>query len=284
MQVGLLGDLRPPRVDDDELRARPARAVDDRHDVEVRPRHVAAPGDDQLRVLRLLGADAGRRTERPDPRLGPDAAAEGPAIEQAGAELVEEPEVHRPAGQEPVRPGVVQRQDRLRAVGGDDGGESLVDDVERLGPRDALEAPLPLGAHPAQRRPETSLAVDEPGIRLRNLRAEDAGRVGIRARAPDRDDPLVLHRDGEAARVGTIEGADARVLGFHGLSPVIPVYTARAPGERAIDRQADEPFIETARVPAAASPCSARGSRCPPRSGAGPPSSSSHPGRRPSAP
>src|SRR5262249_49367868 len=83
---------------------------------------------------------------------------------------------------------------------------------------------LPPGARPAQRRLETSLAVHETRIRLRNLRAEDASRIGIRARAPDRDDPLVLHRDGEAAGVGTIEGANARVLSFHGLSPVIPVY------------------------------------------------------------
>src|SRR5262249_7916917 len=161
---------------------------------------------------------------------------------------------------------------------------SLVNDVERLGPRDALEAPLPSGAHPAQRRPETPLAVHEARIRLRNLRAEDTSRVGICARAPDRDDPLVLHCDGEAARVGTIQRADARMLAFHGLSPVIPVYTARAAGKRAIDLRAGRPFTATARAPAAGSPCSARGSRCPTRSGAGRRSSLCRPGRPPSGP
>src|SRR5712692_2336782 len=208
VEIGLLGDLCPPRVDDDELAAGATRAVDDRYEVEVRPRHVAAPGDDELRMLGLLGPDAGHRTERPDPRLGADASAERPAIEQARAEPVEEPEVHRTAGEHAVRSGIVERKDRLRAVGGDHGRESLVDDVERLRPRNALEAPFTLGTRAAQRRLEAPLAVDEAGIRLRDLGAEHPGRIGVRARAADRDDPLVLDRDGEAAGIGTIEGAD----------------------------------------------------------------------------
>src|SRR5438445_227718 len=145
------------------------RAVDDRHEVQVRPRDVAAPGDDQLRVLRLLRLDPGHRTERADPGLGADAAAEWPAIEQARAEPVEEAEIHRATGQQSVRPGVVERQDRLRAVRGHHGGESFVDDVERLRPRDTREAPLALRAHAPERRLETPLAVHEAGIRLRNL-------------------------------------------------------------------------------------------------------------------
>src|SRR5262249_822017 len=151
-----------------------------------------------------------------------------------------------------VGAGVVQRQDRLRAMRGHDGREALVDDVERLRPRDPLEASLAPGAHPAQRRLETPLAVHEARIRLRHLGAAHAGGVGIRSRAPDRDDPLVLHRDGEATGVGAIEGADARVLGFHGLSPVIPLYTAGAAGKRAIDSRADGPFSAALRAPAAA--------------------------------
>src|SRR5262249_3034672 len=225
-----------------------------RHHVQVRPRHVAAPGDDQLGVLSLLRPDAGCGTERADPRFRANAATEWTAVEQAGAEAMEEAKVHRAAGEHAMGAGGVRRQVRRRAVGGHDGREALVDDVERLRPRDRLEASLAPGARPAQRRLETSLAVHETRIRLRNLRAEDASRIGIRARAPDRDDPLVLHRDGEAAGVGTIEGANARVLSFHGLSPVIPVYTAGAAGKRAIDFRAGGPFIGTARAPAAGPP------------------------------
>jgi len=33
VKIGLLGDLRAPRVDDDELGARAARAVDDRDEM-----------------------------------------------------------------------------------------------------------------------------------------------------------------------------------------------------------------------------------------------------------
>src|SRR5262249_52986423 len=35
VEIGLLGDLRTPRVDDDELGARAPRAIDDRHDMEI---------------------------------------------------------------------------------------------------------------------------------------------------------------------------------------------------------------------------------------------------------
>src|SRR4029453_1346301 len=113
----------------------------------------------------------------------------------------------------------VQRQDRLRAVRGDHGRESLVHDVERLRPRDALEAPLTLGARPAQGRLEAPLAVDEARIRLGHFRAQDAGRIWVRARAADRNDLLVLDGHGEAARVRTIERADTRVLSSHPLPP-----------------------------------------------------------------
>src|SRR5215471_15282342 len=76
-----------------------ARPVDDRHHVQIRPRHVAAPGDDQLGVLGLLGPDAGRGTEGADPRFRANAATEWTAVEQAGAEAMEEAKVHRAAGE-----------------------------------------------------------------------------------------------------------------------------------------------------------------------------------------
>src|SRR5207245_719899 len=121
-----------------------------------------------------------------------------PTTERARAELVEEAEVHRPAGEHAVRARVVERQDRLRAVLGDHRGEPLVDQVDRLGPRDAREAPLALGAHAPERRAEAAGAVDERRVCLGHLRAEHAAGVRVRVRAADGDDVVVLDRDGEA--------------------------------------------------------------------------------------
>src|SRR5207244_13319315 len=115
VEIGPAGDHRPPWVDDDEPRARLSRAVDERHEMEIRPRDVVAPDNDQPGVSDLLGPDAGDRAEGPDPRLGADPAAARPTIEQARAELVEEAEVHRPAGEHAVRARVVERQGRMRA-------------------------------------------------------------------------------------------------------------------------------------------------------------------------
>jgi len=139
------------------------------------------------------------------------------AIEQARAEPVEEAEIHRATGQQSVRPGVVERQDRLRARARHHGGESFVDDVERLRPRDALEsAPRP-SRHAPERRLETPLAVHEAGIRLRNLRAQNARRVRVRPRAADREDPVVLDGDGSGCTYRDNRGDSARVFGFHAL-------------------------------------------------------------------
>src|SRR5262249_33211427 len=129
----------------------------------------------------------------------------------------------------PVGPRVIQRQDRLRAVCGDRGREPLMDDVERLRPRDALEAPLTFRTRPAYRRREPPLAVHEARIRLGHLRPQDTRRIGVRARALDRDDLLVLDGDGQAARVGAIERADTRVLGPHALPPSASAGGAPAP-------------------------------------------------------
>src|SRR5947207_269420 len=120
------------------------------------------------------------------------------------------------AGEGRVRAGVVQRQDGLRPVGGDDRREARVDRVERLLPRDPLEPRLAAAADAAQRRPDPALAVDEARVRGGYLGAEDAGRVGVGVRAAERDDALVRDADREAARVGTVQGADAVPLGDHG--------------------------------------------------------------------
>src|SRR2546427_305788 len=111
---------------------------------------------------------------------------------------------------------VVERQDRLGAVRGDDRAEPRVDRVERLPPRDTLEAPLASGAHAPERRAEASGPVDERRVRLRHLRAEHATGVRVGVRAADLDDPVLLDRDREAAGVGAIERADTRSFDAHG--------------------------------------------------------------------
>ena len=211
VQVRLSRDRRPARIDDDELGAALARAIDQGHEVKIRPRHVVAPRHDEPRVLDVLRTHAGDRAERAHPRFRADAAAQRFAIEQARAEPVKEAQVHRAAGEEAVRPGVVQREDRLRAVLGHDRGEALVDLVERLVPRDPLEG-AGAGATRAdatQRRADSRIAVDERRIRRGHLRAEHAVRVRIGVRAADGDDALVLDGHGEAAGVGAVEGTHA---------------------------------------------------------------------------
>src|SRR5438034_1016050 len=75
---------------------------------------------------------------------------------------------------------------------------------------------LALGAHAPERRAEAAGAVDERRVCLGHLRAEHAAGVRVRVRAADGDDAVVLDRDGEAARVGAVERADARSLDSHG--------------------------------------------------------------------
>src|SRR5438093_1048556 len=77
------------------------------------------------------------------------------------SETMEEAQVHRGAGEHAVRTAVVQRHDRLRSVRGDHFRAPRVHDVERLVPRDPLEAAFALGARAPQRRREPARSVHE---------------------------------------------------------------------------------------------------------------------------
>ena len=212
VQVGLLGDLDAARVDHDQLAAGAPHALDQRRDVQVGPGDVVAPGDHEPRLRDLLGPDAGRGAEGPQPGLRPDTAAQRSAIEQRRAHAMEEAQVHRATGQQAVGSRVVERHHRLWAVLGDDRADPRVDRVERLVPRDAREAVLALGAHPLERRAQAALTVHELRERARHLGAQHAVGERVGARAADADDARVLDGDREAAGVGAIEGADAGVL------------------------------------------------------------------------
>jgi hypothetical protein len=167
----------------------------------------------------LLGGHSGRGAERPDPGLGPHAAAEGLAIEEAGAQPMEEAQVHGAAGEHAVWARVVEGDDGLGTVRRHDRGESRVDQVQGFLPARGDEAPFALGAHAEKGRGEASGSVDELRIRLGDLGADHAGGVGVGARAAHLDDSVLLNGDGEAAGVGAIEGAHAGALSLHRASP-----------------------------------------------------------------
>ncbi len=134
VQIGLLGDLDPLRIHHHDLGAVAPGGIDDGRQVEVRPRDVVAPRDDQLGHPRLLGSDARGRPKGSQPRLTPDATAEGGTVQERSAELVEEAQVHGRIGEHAVGARIVEGQDGLRPMGGHDGGDPIVDDVERLVP------------------------------------------------------------------------------------------------------------------------------------------------------
>src|SRR3989304_8969 len=81
------------------------------------------------------------RGEPAPPAPGAAPAAGGLPAGRARAEPVEETQVHRAGREHPVRARVVERQDRLRAVRGDDRAQALVGQVGRGVPRDRLPRP-----------------------------------------------------------------------------------------------------------------------------------------------
>ena len=120
VQIGVLGELHALRIHHHEPGPLPARLVDDGGEVEVAPRHVVAPDYDEPRVARRLGPDPGHRPIGAHPCLAAHAPAEGLPVEEGGAQAVEEAQVHGPAREQAVRARVVQGQDGLRSVRGDD--------------------------------------------------------------------------------------------------------------------------------------------------------------------
>lgn len=75
-------------------------------------------------------------------------------------------------GEHPVRPGVIEWRNRLRAVGRDDGRELVVNDIQRVVSGQRLETPFPLGADPPKRPGQSIGAVREVRIDLRDLGAQ----------------------------------------------------------------------------------------------------------------
>ena len=119
---------------------------DQRPQVHVGDGGVRAPVDDVTRMQRRIGIDDRASAERDVATRGARRRTDG-AIEQRGAQAMEEPPIKAGAVQLPHRAGVAVRQDRLRAVLGlGDRVEFRGDAVNRFIPSDADEiAPAPFG-------------------------------------------------------------------------------------------------------------------------------------------
>ena len=147
--VGAGADRQPPvaarsrlaavGVDGDDAGAGLAGLVHQRPQVNVGDAGVGAPVDDVAAVDHGLGVDGGAGAERDIAACGPGGGADG-AVQERGAQAVEEAAVQAGALQLAHRAGVAVRQDRLRPVGGaGDLVEALGDGRDGLVPGDARE-------------------------------------------------------------------------------------------------------------------------------------------------
>src|SRR4029077_3211157 len=88
------------------------------------------------------------------------------------------------------------------------GQETVSNPAERLIPADWLKLPASLGTDAAKRPSKPIRVVDALPV-ARNLGADNAGGIGLVARAVDAADPLALdHLDVESANRGTVVWAD----------------------------------------------------------------------------
>src|SRR6218665_444511 len=172
MLIALLRGPRPPWIDRYHPRPSLARRSDERPEVGVRGQRVGAPQEDRARSVEALCIHAHGTTHAVGHADHAGGAANR-AIEERGAELVEEPSIHRIVVQEPERAAERVRQDCLRPPHRDDLLEPARDLVERLLPGDRLEAPLTFRAHAAHRVEHAAGMIGTLQV-PRDLRAEEA--------------------------------------------------------------------------------------------------------------
>ncbi len=253
MEVRLLGEARPPRVDDDEPAARLLRVLDVREQMDAGDRGVDSPENDQTRVPVVGNRDPGHlavETLRGAPRR----RRADRAGEPGGAEAREESGVGRVLREISVRPAVGQRQDRLSRSAARQGRELPRDEVERLVPSCAPEPSLSFAALADSRVEDAPRPVHVLGISP-HLRADVPLGDGVDAAAPDRDDAIPFDVDFEAAGVRAVERAGTRHDpggsgsdgGFHGEAVSSDARMVSLPGdfrqsasERLLGRRGDE--------------------------------------------
>jgi hypothetical protein len=202
--LALLCGFAAARVDRDQLRAAALGLLRQRPEVQVAGDRVAAPDHDQpalgeeARVHADLGA-IGRHQ-----RIAAGRRADG-AVQQRGAELVEEALRHRLALHQAHRAGVAVRNDRLR-LARRDRLQALRDVGQRLVPRHAHELAAPFRPDPLQRMQHALVVVGALGIAA-DLGAERTGGVGVLRVALDAHHPTVLDGDAQGAGVRAVVGA-----------------------------------------------------------------------------
>src|SRR4051794_1776327 len=111
-----------------------------------------------------------------------------------------------------MRARIIERRNRLGSPAIDDLADPVVDLVERRLPRDLLELARTLHPDPAQRVQQALRPVYEGGHIACDFGADDPVGERHRVGAAHFRDAAVVDRDGQAAGVGTVEGANAWVF------------------------------------------------------------------------
>ena len=189
MPVGETRGPRPHRIDHHQLGAVLLGLLDERPVMRIGAERIAGPEDDVLRVHEALRIDTRRVPDRQQIGRAGARIAEG-ALEHGGAELVEQ----RITDVEPVDDAlgaeIAVRQDRLRAVLGDDPFPARRDRPDRFVPANAFELLGSLGADALHRVEHALVAVDallvvvdldaQPPARERMIRiAADGDRLAV---------------------------------------------------------------------------------------------------------
>ena len=215
MEMRLFGHFDSPRIDHDQPRAIALGGVDLPHEMQIAARRVVAPHDDELRKTDLLERCTGGCAESAGVGRATDAATSRAAAQQRSADLVKEAQRHGITRQHPVRAGIVERQQRLRAVAIDDLAYATVNGVESLIPSDSLELGGTLFPDAPQWVAHTVGAMDKLWIVIGHFRANGTVGDGIDLRAAHGDHLIAVNGHSEAARVRAIKGADAALFCVH---------------------------------------------------------------------
>ena len=217
MEIGLARQRRRSRVDHDESRAGFLSLAHVGDDVDARRRRVDAPKNDEARVGIVLVGDR-RHLSVECLRRDARGRCAYRAREPRCAEPVKEDCVERVLCQEAVRSAVGEREDRLATPVLAYIEHARGDELDRLVPRGAPEPALSFRPGPHRGILQARLAVHAIA-EFANLRTDVAARRRVQRRAVDLDDPAFADRNGQTARVGTVERARG-VDDMQGLTPV----------------------------------------------------------------
>ena len=198
--VGFLGRARSVSVDNDDLGAELLRIAHDRPVMQVGADAVAGPDDDVLGMNVALRIETGGRADRQQPSRARAFAAER-ALAYGRAQAVEKGVTAVEAVHQPLMPEVAVRDDRLRAVFGDDGLPARDDLIQCFIPRDAFELLGPLRPN-APHWIKHAVGMVVAGLVVLQLHAKTAARHGMIGIAAHALQLAVFHIEQHRARVG----------------------------------------------------------------------------------